>query len=71
MPKYDQLLSDRYSDTVFLIWQITKQHLVFKHARNHINEQPNMVNDTLLIQKRGIFSAIFNFLFRPSESQNL
>ena len=28
-----------------------------------------MANDTILSQKRGIFSAIYHFLFGPPESQ--
>ena len=42
---------DRYSDTVFSIRQITKQHQ--KHyVWNHINDHPNMMNDTLARHKR-------------------
>ena len=31
IPRYDKLLHDRYSDIVFLIKQITKQHYNFDH----------------------------------------
>ena len=39
----------------------------FNHAWNHINNHPNIANKTSKY-KRGLFSTIFNFLFRPPES---
>ena len=30
-----------------------------------------MANDTISTQKRGIISAIYNFLFDPTESQDI
>ena len=60
--RYDKLLHDRYSDIVFLIEQITKQHYNFDHAWIHINSHPNIANK-ISSQKRGLFSTIFNLLF--------
>ena len=42
LPKYKQILLDRYSDTTFLLQQITKQHQEFDHDWNHINNHPNV-----------------------------
>ena len=68
MPKYNQLLMDRYSDVIFLIRQVTKQHQKFNHAWNHINYHPNIVNDTISRQKKGFFSAIYNSLFGQTKN---
>ena len=60
MPKYDyNLISHRYSDRVFLIDQITKQHLKSNHAWNHINEHPNVANYIISRQKEKKFSELF------------
>ena len=40
-------LVDRNSDTAFLTRQITKHHQIFDRACSHINDHPNMANDTL------------------------
>ena len=45
IPKYNQLLLDRYSDTTFSLEQITKQHQQCNHAWNCISDQPNRAND--------------------------
>ena len=59
IPKYNELLMDRYSNMAFLIRQITtKEHLTFVHSWNYINDHPNMANDTLWRQKMETFSAI-------------
>ena len=47
MPKYNQLQIDRYSDTIVLSKQITKQHQKLKYVWNLITDHPNMVNNTL------------------------
>ena len=62
---------DTYSDAVFLIQQTTKQHQKCDDVWNHMTDHPNMVNQTISGQKRGIFSAIYNFLFGPNESQDV
>ena len=49
----------RYSDTVFLIRQISKLHLKFDHAWNHINEHSTMGNDTSSRHERKVFSSIY------------
>ena len=65
MPKYNQLLKDRYTDTIFLLRQVTKQHSKFNHALNHIADHPNMVNDNTSRHKRGFFSNILiSFLIK-------
>ena len=61
IPKYNQLLIVGYSDTVFLIRQMTKQHQQFNHAQNHIKDHPNIANDTLLSTQREDF--VSNLLF--------
>ena len=62
---------DRYSDTIFLIRQITKQHYIFNHSKNYINDHPNMANNTKSRQKMGIFSAILNCFFSQTKSQGV
>ena len=47
MLKYNQILLDRYSDTTFLLRQITKQYQPFHHAWIHISNHLNMVNNTM------------------------
>ena len=42
MPKYNQLLLDRYNDVAFLIRQVTKQHQNFYDALNYSTNHPNM-----------------------------
>ena len=71
LPKYNQPPMDTYSNTTFLIWQIPKQHQNFDHVWNHINDHPNMKNDTLSKQKRGNSSVIYNFLFGWTDSQDV
>ena len=58
MPKYDKLLYDKYSNTVFLILLIITKHFKFDYVWNHIYKDPNMANNTTFRQKRGIFSTI-------------
>ena len=62
---------NRYSRTVFLMRQITKQHLNFNHAWNHNSYCPDMASNIPSRQKRGIFSVMYNFLFGPTESKNV
>ena len=49
MPKYNQLQADRYSDTAFLVKQVTKKDQKLDNAWNHINYHPNMASNTLTI----------------------
>ena len=60
MPKYNQILLYRCSDTTFLLMQITK-HQKFDHAWNHIGDDPYIGNNTVSRKKRGIVSAIYSF----------
>ena len=62
---------DRYNDTTFLIRQITKQCYMFNIACNQISDLSNMANDAILKQKKGIFSAVYNFLFGLAKSQDV
>ena len=39
MPKYNQLLMDRYSDMIFLIRQFSEPHLKFGYTWNHSKNQ--------------------------------
>ena len=71
IPRYNQILLDRYSDATFILRQTTKQHQKFNHTWNDISDHPNMANNTILRQKRGIISAIYNFLFGTTESQDV
>ena len=47
MPKYNQILLDRYNETTFLLQKITKLHQKLDQASNHISEHPNMANSTI------------------------
>ena len=71
MTKYDELLNNRYSYTVLLMKQITKQHSNVDHAWNHINDHPNMANHTTSRQRKEFFLTIFSFLFGPTEKQTV
>ena len=51
MAIYNQPLIDRYSDTIFPIRHIAKQQQNFNHTWNHINDDPNMANNTLSTPK--------------------
>ena len=71
-PRYNQLLIDRYSDTTFLIRQITKNANNSIMLGDHISDHPNMTIDTYQEkQNREIFSTIYNFLFSLTESQDI
>ena len=48
-----------------------KQHEKFSHDWNHIHDHPNMEKETWSRQKRGIFLAIYNSVFGPTESQDV
>ena len=50
---------------------IHKQHQIFNHAWNHISDHPNMTNGIISRQKKGIFSAIYNFLFGLTDSHDV
>ena len=72
MPKCNKILMDRKSDAVSLIRQISKQHLKFNHAYNHINERLTLIWQMILSQDtKEDFTAMFKFLFSPIESQHL
>ena len=62
MSKYNQFLNDRYTNTTFLLRQLTKQCLKFNHARNHIGNLSNMANDGIARCKRGLFSIILTLV---------
>ena len=62
---------DRYNETTYVIRQIIKQHQKFDHAWNHISDHAIMETIPYEDQKRGISSAINNFLLHPTESQNV
>ena len=47
LPKYSQLLMDRYSDTTFLIRQIIKQHEKFNHAGNNVSNHPDVASGNI------------------------
>ena len=68
MPKYSQILMNRYNDTVFAIRQIVKQNKKFYSAWNHIIEESTVANYTVSRNKGEIFSVIYDFLFRPTEN---
>ena len=42
---------DKYSDTVFLIREISKQHKKFEHEWHHVNNNPSVANDTIYRKK--------------------
>ena len=71
MPKYNQIILDTYSESTFLLRQTTKQHQKFHHAWNHIIDHPNMVNNPISRQKKGIISELYNFLFGLTKSQHV
>ena len=37
------------------------------NAWNHISNHPNLANNTISRQKRGITSTVYSFLFGPTE----
>ena len=67
MPKYNQILKEMYSDTVFLLRHISKWNLKFNHAWNHISKHPEIANDNILSHKRGTYPALCNLLFGPKK----
>ena len=70
-PKCNKLLLDRNSGRMFSLVKIKKQHLKCNHAWIHINNHPNIANDKISRQRRGIFSGIYSFLFGQTESQDV
>ena len=71
MPKYSEILLYRYSDTTFLLQQITKQYRKFNLSLNCISRHPNMANNSKSRQKRGVMLAIYNFPFDTTISQDV
>ena len=71
MPKDNQILSNRFSDTVFFILQISIKHQKFEHALVHITEQPTLANATMSWAKTKMFSVIYGFFLGSSESQDI
>ena len=53
MPEFTLLLMERYSNTIFIIRQNTKQQWNFNHACIRISDHPNMANDTPVKTERG------------------
>ena len=69
MHRYHKILHDRYSNIVFLIKQITKQHCNFNLAWNNINNHPNIPNKTFR-HKRGIFFNHSKFSLQTIKKPN-
>ena len=68
MPKYNQLLMNRYSDTMFFNQTSKKTTPIIQSCLESCNDYPIMSNDTISRQKRGIISKICNFQCGPTES---
>ena len=63
MPKFNQILLERYSDITFLLKQISKQHQRFDHAWNYISNDLNMENHTTSKQKEELsYQSIISYL---------
>ena len=69
MLKYNLVLTDRYSDIVLLIKQISRQHKKFEHVWNPITEHPAIVT-TQCPEKKENFHINLLFLLGSSESND-
>ena len=54
---------DRYSDTTFLIRQITMQQQKLNHAWNHIKDHPDMANNDTISRQKEEFSQQFTIFY--------